>query len=232
MKIKAFIINRNLLTWPKNMVEWMTNHPDIEPIIIDNVSTYSPLLEWYDTNPCRIIKMAQNYKHKVLWTTGLFQSEVKENYYIVTDPDIDLSSVPYDVVDRLIEGIEKYNQPKVGLALKISDLPVDGPNTEQILKWESSMWSNPLENDFYAAPIDTTFALCSRERCRTHMIGGIRLGGEYTCRHLPFYLTPTNVTEEYDYYLKHREALDPDDINFRNSFNAWVDEAIKVKANG
>lgn len=229
MKIKAFIINRNLLTWPKALVESLQQKwPDtIEPIIIDNASTYQPLLEWYETNPCRVIRLNQNYRHKALWTSGLFYSEVKEPYYIVTDPDIDISMVPDDTIDKMIEGVEKYNQPKIGLALQIDDLPPESPNTAQILAWESEHWKKPLEDHFYSAGVDTTFSLCSTARNRSHSISGIRLGGPYTCKHIPYYLTPENVTPEYGYYLEHRARLDPDDINFRNQFSQWVSEALK-----
>lgn len=222
--IKAFLINRDIWTWPKAMVSWMNQIPELEPIIIDNASTYQPTLDWYDTNPCRIIRLDYNGGHKVLWTSGLFQKEVKEDYYIVTDPDFDMSTCPLDVVDKLKEGLIKYNQPKCGLAIKIDDMPDEYPLKDQVLRWETGFWSKPLENDFYEAPIDTTFALHDSRKCRTHMIGGIRTGGDYTIRHLPFYLTPDNIDEEIAYYFEHCDKKVSSQARYLND---WVQEVYK-----
>lgn len=203
--IKCFIINRDLWTWPQAMVEaintkWGTQ---VEPIILDNASTAPNCLAWYDTNPCRVIRLSENYGHKVLWSSGLFHSEVKEDYYIVTDPDLDISHLPDDTIDKLISGLQKFNTPKCGLAIQIDDLPDAYPLKEQVLIWETPFWQHSLGDDFYGAPLDTTFALHLTRDCRNHIIGGIRTGGAYTCKHLPFYITADNITEELAYYFDH-----------------------------
>jgi hypothetical protein len=45
--IRVIINNRDMLSWPKAMLEYLENVPNIIPVIIDNASTYPPLLEWY-----------------------------------------------------------------------------------------------------------------------------------------------------------------------------------------
>jgi GT2 family glycosyltransferase len=56
-KIPIIIMNFNLLTWPNQMVEDIKKFDNVGDIIIfDNGSTYEPLLEWYSTKPCEIIK--------------------------------------------------------------------------------------------------------------------------------------------------------------------------------
>ena len=58
MNIPVIINNRNLFTWPKAMVERIKEYDGVgEIIIVDNDSTYPPLLEWYATNPCRIERL-------------------------------------------------------------------------------------------------------------------------------------------------------------------------------
>jgi hypothetical protein len=224
--IKTFIINRDLLTYPRNMVEWVKKIPELEPIILDNDSTYPPLLEWYETNPCRIIKLGFNYGHTALWTTGLFCKEVGDDpYYIVTDPDLDMSTCPLDVVDKLKEGLHRFNQPKCGLAIRIDDLPVEYPLRDQVLIWESPFWTQPLGDDFYQAPIDTTFALHDSKRCRSHIVGGIRTGGDYTIRHLPFYLTPETLDDEMVYYFDNSNKRISSQANF---LSEWIK---KVRGN-
>ena len=48
-KIKAFIVNRNLLTTLKNTVEFLSKEPRVEVVIFDQQSDYPPLLEYYKT---------------------------------------------------------------------------------------------------------------------------------------------------------------------------------------
>jgi hypothetical protein len=100
--IPVFIINRNLLTWPKLMIEWMKQIPCLHPVIFDNASDYPPLLEWYETNPCDIIRMPVNTGHTGLFATGVIEN-VTTDYYIIADPDFDLSSVPLDVIEMGIK---------------------------------------------------------------------------------------------------------------------------------
>ena len=50
MSIPIIINNRNLLTWPKAMVERISRYEGVgDIIIVDNGSTYEPLLDWYAT---------------------------------------------------------------------------------------------------------------------------------------------------------------------------------------
>ena len=78
MSIPIFICNRNLLTWPKNAVEWFNKIPDLRPIIIDNDSTYQPLLEWYKNCPCEVKYHKTNGGPFVAWT-GYVDETVKGN---------------------------------------------------------------------------------------------------------------------------------------------------------
>lgn len=47
-KTIALIINWNRLEYPKNMADWLAENGTVEPIIVDNGSTYPPLLEYYE----------------------------------------------------------------------------------------------------------------------------------------------------------------------------------------
>ncbi len=50
----------------------------------------------------------------------------QRKHFIVTDPDLDISSVPLDMVDYLIEALESFKCiTKAGFSLKIDDLPED-----------------------------------------------------------------------------------------------------------
>ena len=68
MNIPVIINNRNLFTWPKAMVERIKEYDGVgEIIIVDNDSTYPPLLEWYATNPCRIERLNKNIGVAAPW---------------------------------------------------------------------------------------------------------------------------------------------------------------------
>lgn len=226
-KIKAFIINRDLVTWPKAMVEWMNNVPELEPVILDNASTYPPLLEWYETNPCRVVRLPSNFGHKVLWSSGIIYKEITadDDYFLLTDPDLDISTVPYDVIDKLKEAIHKYNLSKCGLAIRIDDMPDEYPLKEQVLIWETPFWNETHEENLYKSPIDTTFALHDAKQSRGHKIGGARLAGEYTLRHLPFYLTKNTVTEEFRYFCNHADSSSTQATYLRE----WVNKSLEKR---
>ena len=65
MGIPVIINNRNLLTWPKAMVRDLNKWEGIGDIyIVDNGSTYEPLLEWYATNPCKVVMLGENLGHQ------------------------------------------------------------------------------------------------------------------------------------------------------------------------
>ena len=76
-------------------------------IIVDNNSTYEPLLEWYATNPCEVIRLNENMNQSAPWLIGI-PFDRKYEYYVVTDPDLDLSNVPKDCLNVLKEKLEKY----------------------------------------------------------------------------------------------------------------------------
>jgi hypothetical protein len=205
-KIPAFIINRNLLTWPKLMIKWMEKIPEIEPIIFDNNSSYAPLLEWYEADPCQIIRMPFNSGHIGIFQTDIF-NYISGNYYIIADPDFDMTHIPLDVIDKMKYGLEKYTSyGKCGLAIHIDDLPDAFPGKYDIINWEQKYWEHPLEDDFYLAHVDTTFALYDKRRLIGHTYEAIRIAGPYTARHIPWYLTKYNMSDEFLYYCEHNEG--------------------------
>ena len=77
MKIPIIINNCNLLEWPKKMIEDISTFEGVgEIIILDNGSTYEPLLEWYETKPCEIIKSEINYGQYGPWQKNIPQRRI------------------------------------------------------------------------------------------------------------------------------------------------------------
>jgi hypothetical protein len=203
---KIFINNRNRVTYPKQMVNYLIDLPYSETIIIDQASTYPPLLQWYDEEcPVRVIRMDRNLGHQGPWKAGIIEAEAI-GYYVVTDPDLDLTGVPLDVLDVLKRGFNKYPQAmKAGLSLEIEDLP-DNEQSRAVRGWERQFWQNHDGDGFYIAAVDTTFALYHKLRT-SFFLSAVRAERPYTARHLPWYLGKNDIDEEEEYYIKNVQTV-------------------------
>ncbi len=202
--MKVLIINFNRLTLPRRMAEWLSKH-GCEPIFIDNASTYQPLRDYYATCPFQVVEMYQNYGHTVVWTQDIVNKLGIKDRYIVTDSDLDLSFVPKDFIKVLNKGLDKYPMyDKCGLSLEIEDLP-DSKEGAFIRNIEAKYWQNPLDNKYFDAPIDTTFALY---RVNKYTLSGIRANRPYTAKHIPWYYTDFNrlPEDERNYFLTANES--------------------------
>lgn len=203
--IPIIINNFNRLVWVQSMLEKIAEIPDCYPLIVDNASSYEPLLEWYETRPCEIIRQPGNIGHLGPWSQGIVEKYGKEGY-VVTDPDLDISGVPTDVLEVLGEGLKRYQHVvKAGLSLEIEDLP-DSPLGNEAKAWERQFWR--CANDgkkFYFAALDTTFALYRGNYLHHNpmFLSGLRAFRPYTARHLPWYMTKENITEEERFYKEH-----------------------------
>ena len=199
-KIKALLINRNLLTTLKNTLEFLRKEPRVEIHILDQESTYPPLLEFYKTIT-EEVHYAKNEGPYSAWDPKY--RDLRKNYFIVADTDCMYDDVPDDWLDVMLHAIEQpdayYRDRKVGFSLEIEDLP----NTDQGRKMhsiESRYWENKIDLGWEAA-IDTTFALY---RANTSFkYDGIRLDRPYCIQHAPWYIDDSSIPEEWQYYLDH-----------------------------
>jgi hypothetical protein len=178
------------------MVEWCKNN-GLEPIIVDNASDYPPLLEYYQSDPCQVIVMPRNYGHRVMWA-GLV--ELPKDRFIITDPDLDMSGVPYDFLSVLNDGLNICPVAKCGLSLEINDLP-DTKESRFISNIEAKYWVEKINDKYFRAEVDTTFALY-REGWNQYTTEGIRTNRPYTARHYSWYYTDFDKLpeDEQNYY--------------------------------
>ncbi len=194
----AYVISFNRLTYLQNICGDLVLR-GCTPVIVDNSSTYQPLLEWLKDCPYEVHHTG-NDGSRSPWKNNI----VKGDYYIVTDPDLDISTVPLDMVSMLMRGLnESPTSVKVGLSLRIDDLP-DNPYANKAKEYEKRFWETKA-GDFYSAAVDTTLALYDAKRLEGKkpavFYHALRAPEPYTCRHLPWYSTPENLTEEDKYYL-------------------------------
>lgn len=190
------------------------------PIIIDNASTWEPLLDWYNNCPYEVIRMRENLGHHAPWLSGVISHDASP-VYGVTDCDLDLTGVPSDAIEYLASGLSR-GIIKCGLSLRIDDLP---PWQTSVKSWEARWWKSPLPGGrFFRAAIDTTFALYRKEThhsvcMRVVNVPALRAAPPYTARHVPWYLDGENLDAENANYFA-----------TANSSNSWRPNGKQLSA--
>jgi hypothetical protein len=201
-EIPIIINNRNRYTFLKLMIEQLRNFGYKNIYVLDNDSSYPPLLEYYKTFPAEVIYLKQNIGYKALWKSHVFK-RFESSYYVYTDPDILLQEdCPRDFIYHLYKYLNKYpSKEKAGVALQINDLPDSYSHKQIAIKNEKVFWTKELEPNVYDALVDTTLALYKpfasgdAEECPA-----IRVAGKLTAKHLTWYLDSSNLSQEELYY--------------------------------
>lgn len=207
MKIPIILNNRNLVTYPKQMLQELLTFDNVgEILIVDNGSTYEPLLEWYETKPCEIIKTINN-GHLSPWMIDL-PKKLNSKFYVVTDSDLDLSITPKDSLMYLKEKLEKHQEyTRIGLSLKNWEVSENSPYHNFLKNWSITNWDVNSVNDglLINQQIDTTFAIYDIDKnhrgssCSTYL--------PYSVNHIPWEFTNEIINDmenknyEYYYYL-------------------------------
>lgn len=201
-QIPVIINNYNRLTYPRQLIDKLAGYGYTNIYILDNNSTYPPLLEYYQNAPCKVIRLKENMGYKAIWKSGVF-SRFKYGYYVYTDPDVlPGEKCPEDFLLHLLNLLKKYKEiEKIGLGLKTDDLPDCYNHKQEVIRAESIYWKEQVEPQVYNAPVDTTFALYrplakgNAEECPAY-----RTGGVYIAKHLPWYECSDQLSEESEYY--------------------------------
>lgn len=205
-KIAVFINNFNLLTWPRKMATYLEQIPNLRIIFVDNNSNYPPLLDFLDTCPYETIRLDENLGHRAPWICGAVD-KYADDYYIVTDPDLDLTGIPLDVIDVLMEGMNEFDAHKCGLSIEINNLPKSHFLRDYVIAAENNNWRKRVNTRFFRASIDTTFALYNKQskyphdKQRRDPPDEYRTNRPYTALHMPWYVTDKNMEEDFLYYL-------------------------------
>lgn len=202
-KIPIIINNYNRLNCMIKLIKSLEDRGYRNIYIIDNASTYPPLLEFYKNCKYKIYYLKKNFGYLALWKTEIYIKFIND-YYVYTDPDVvPIEECPENFLEYFLNIHKKYkNARKVGFSLKIDDLPDHYKNKAEVIEWEKQFWINKNCNNLYISPIDTTFALY-----KPWSWGGanssrlsFRTDTPYSARHLPWYADSKNLSEEEKYY--------------------------------
>lgn len=211
--IPCFIISFNRPTFLKRQLEYLLPNRDLQVIIVDNNSTYEPLLDYYKTLNCIIHYCPENYGHQVVWSEGLSRAYAGDSHYIVTDCDVIPDHVKSDYLEVMQDGVEHPNYNKVGLGLNTNHIPYNFKDRDKVINHENKVLfrkeiGNPV---FYQCPVDTTFAMYKggyheysvwgtssnhwNKECKS-----LRMKKPYEATHLGWHIT--ELSEEDKNYFK------------------------------
>lgn len=199
---QVFIICRDRLDPLLKLLPWVDQ---FDVTLIDNNSSYEPLLDFYTSTNHNVLRLDENLGHKAAW---LADALPKDERFILTDPDVvPADGCPNDFIEIMNEVLDIVPIiDKVGFGLKIDDLPEYYKLKYDVITWEQQFWARPcgeIRNvQIFDAPVDTTFALY-RENAQYATFPAARLGEPYMARHLPWYSNSTNPTEEEVFYKEH-----------------------------
>ena len=240
--MNCYIINFNRLKWTKQLAIDLADR-GFTPIILDNNSSYPPLLDWYNSSDFKfkLVKFDQNHGHRVFYHSGFYR-EVKSEYFAMTDPDLDITCAPEDFEEVLMKGFSEEHEfiknnddiIKVGLNLKIDDLPEKSEDLifdpDSVINHEKSYGGGETKKGLYiAAQLDTTFAIYKNDgpefgqRREYSLWPSIRTAPPYEARHLPWYSTYSGLDEEDKYYMN---SIRRKDVDWSWRMKCNVDEEL------
>jgi hypothetical protein len=219
----VFVICRDRVSSLLTLLDWLERVHLQSVYLVDNDSSYPPMLDFYATTPHRVIRLERNVGHLAPWAAGIVDRLAPDRPYIVTDPDVvPTETCPADTPQRLLEHLQAHpDSVKVGLGLKIDDIPDHYVHKKYVQAWEGQFWEHEIEPGLFRAAIDTTFALYRPGQSFAKR-PALRTGPPYVARHLPWYVAAGELTEEERYYRAHASR----------SINSWNQKALPPKLDG
>lgn len=184
-------------------------------IVLDNKSSYQPFISYLSsTTKAKVIFLKKNYGPRIPTTLFSFRLLAPKTFFY-TDPDLKLNSnlLQSDYLKFLDISKEK-KIAKVGVALEIESVPRaheifvhSNLGMTSLYEFEKQFWQVRLPSSFadqvFEATIDTTFALYNRKyKWWKNFYRAVRVGGNFTAEHLPWYSSNEIPKEEKIFYEK------------------------------
>jgi FkbM family methyltransferase len=212
--IPVIIICYNNYKYVKQMVDQLYDYKITNIHIIDNNSSCKFTKEYLSQSKCNIIYKNINQGHNV-WLNDIDLYNSMPDQFIITDPDLKFNkNMPYSFIDTLVSISHKYKSNRVGMALDISEpekmytynfYDFGFNNIPNICDSQKQYWEKKIDDTYYElyySDIDTTFCLYSKIYTNNH----IRIAGNYTMKHLPWYIED-NITSYHDKYYMYNNSI-------------------------
>ena len=192
------------------LVIWLEAAGCERVLLLDNASSFEPLLDYYRESPHEVVRLPENLGARALWLAGL----VPNTWFVYTDPDIvPIEACPLDLVDYLYELLFRFpDAPKAGVGLYLDDVPESNAkllaHERRLLEPNHPHWGGPLPgatatfSPVYDSWVDTTLALYRPGS--EWFLRSLRTGWPYQARHLSAsWYYPDDPSDEDRYYLGH-----------------------------
>lgn len=195
-RIPVVVNVRDRLTDLLELLGWLDHNGYERILLLDNASTYPPLVEWLETCPYRVMRLKENLGSRAPWLADVPE---RGEWWVYTDCDVvPTERCPDDAVAHLHHLLLAHPEvPKAGLGLYTRDL-VRGSFHDW---YRETTFQNAAERwlgDCFLAPVETTFALYRPGEPFSYE--AVRSAHPYEARHLPWY-REKSPTEEDIYYL-------------------------------
>ena len=213
--IPIYIPVFNNPTYLNNFINQFEKIGNYEFIIVDNNSTYPPMIKLLHLleKRCQIERLKVNRGPHFILRDIDFYEKLPE-HFCLSDPDVEINQdLPSNFMETLLKISHEYQIGKVGFSLEIPkenelrDLHVsmDGQLWSTI-DWEQQFWKDEIGktdtgDNIYKTTLDTTFALYNKkyfdpdDRYRS-----LRVAGRFTAKHLGSYKDQLVPKEEQDFY--------------------------------
>ena len=195
--IPIFINSRDRVEPLRRLVGWLQRAGYKNIHILDNKSTYPPLLSYYDEivkQGVNVWPLKVNFGHKALWESNMLNILQIDTPYVYTDSDVvPDEDCPHDILAVMANILaRRLYLKKVGLSLHIDDITYY--NSDFIRNVEGGMRHIHI-NDGYFQSTDTTFSLY-RNWHHYSLRESIRTTGNLMGRHIPWYYDFDNLPED------------------------------------
>lgn len=200
--IYIFIVNFNRYHPCRELVESLLSRGYRNIVILDNASQYKPLLDWYNYRcGVKVHHIGSNQGPYIIDRLPDYKEITQNQHYVTTDADcVPIEETPADFLEHMVELSKEYNIGKVGMGLKIDDLPDHFQYKQEVINHESSFWNRTkLETKYgtlYRCPIDSTFAVSAPGVVHRLNDQDCRCSFPYLVRHIPWYYDMNDLPED------------------------------------
>lgn len=205
-QIPIIIISYNQFFYLKQLIDSLQSRGYLNIVIIDNASTYPPLLNYLKEieNDVTIHRLTENKGHMVFWKEREIFEKYAKGFYVITDADVVLiPECPDDFMDILLSQFMSFKSyTKIGLSLKLDDIPDENIAKKEILDWEKQFWQKRKGAFLFEAEVDTTFAIYRPKYMYdpVNFFDSLRMNFPIQGKHGGWYIDQKNLTEEQKYY--------------------------------
>jgi len=201
-QVPVIINSFNRLGSLRRLMGWLLRAGQERIVIVDNASRYQPLLDYLASvetaRLATVLRLEGNHGHKALWERGLLSRLGIDSEYVYTDPDVvPCDFCPTDAIRFLQAVLASEPQiARVGLGLRLDDLPDSYRHKRAAIDWERQFWLKPAARGLFFARLDTTFALYRPGAGLDLELPALRTGWPYLAAHEGWYLDSARPSDE------------------------------------